>query len=209
MKDPYEVLGVSRTASDQEIKKAYHNLVKKYHPDNYTDNPLADLASEKMKDINEAYDTITKARSESQYSYSGTAAGSGSGGSYQYGSSAGGSSYSGSTRYGPVRDYINANRLQDAEAMLDAASDRTAEWYYLKGEIAYRRGWLDEARQNYETACTMMPGNLEYRRAMQTVRGTYTPYRSVNYGNDDMGDACNLCSMLMCMNCLCGGCGRR
>ena len=62
MKDPYEVLGVSRTASDSEIKAAYRELVKKYHPDNYVNNPLADLASEKMKEINEAYDAITKAR---------------------------------------------------------------------------------------------------------------------------------------------------
>ena len=63
MKDPYEVLGVSRNASDSEIKTAYRELVKKYHPDNYANNPLADLASEKMKEINEAYDAVTKARS--------------------------------------------------------------------------------------------------------------------------------------------------
>ena len=80
MTDPYSVLGVSNTASDEEIKKAYRELVRKYHPDNYHDNPLADLAQEKMKEINEAYDTITKARS------------SGGGG---YSSSSGGSSYSG------------------------------------------------------------------------------------------------------------------
>ena len=63
MKDPYEVLGVSPGASEEEIKKAYRDLARKYHPDNYQNNPLADLAQEKMKDINEAYDALTKKRS--------------------------------------------------------------------------------------------------------------------------------------------------
>lgn len=62
MTDPYVVLGVSRTASDEEIKKKYRELARKYHPDNYANNPLADLAQEKMKQINEAYDAITKER---------------------------------------------------------------------------------------------------------------------------------------------------
>ena len=62
MRDPYEVLGVPPTASDDEVKRAYRDLARKYHPDNYVDNPLADLAQEKMKDINEAYDTITRNR---------------------------------------------------------------------------------------------------------------------------------------------------
>ena len=60
MRDPYTVLGVSSNASDQEIKKAYRELARKYHPDNYVDNPLADLAEEKMKEINAAYEQITK-----------------------------------------------------------------------------------------------------------------------------------------------------
>ena len=63
MNDPYSVLGVSPDASDEEIKRAYRELARKYHPDNYQNNPLADLAEEKMKAINEAYDAITKQRS--------------------------------------------------------------------------------------------------------------------------------------------------
>ena len=59
MRDPYSVLGVSQSASDEEVKKAYRELARKYHPDNYQNNPLADLAEEKMKEINQAYDTIT------------------------------------------------------------------------------------------------------------------------------------------------------
>lgn len=62
MSDPYKVLGVSPNATDDEIKTAYRELAKKYHPDNYAESPLADLASEKMKEINEAYDTIMNDR---------------------------------------------------------------------------------------------------------------------------------------------------
>ena len=78
MRDPYSVLGVSQNASDEEVKKAYRELARKYHPDNYQNNPLADLAEEKMKEINEAYDVITKQRSGGYSSPSG-----GYGGGYQ------------------------------------------------------------------------------------------------------------------------------
>ena len=200
MKDPYEVLGVARTASDSEIKTAYRELVKKYHPDNYANNPLADLASEKMKEINEAYDSITRARGQGggqQQSY-------GSGAAYQsYGS---GRSSNSNGSYAQVRSCINANRLDEAESLLNTAVNRDAEWYYLKGTIAYRRGWLDEARQNYQTACAMVPGNFEYQNALRTVQGGYTPYRQTNYQRSDMDTACDICNALLCLNCLCGGC---
>ena len=62
MSDPYQVLGVDRNADDDEIKKAYHDLARKYHPDKYRDSDLADLAEEKMKEINDAYDRIRKER---------------------------------------------------------------------------------------------------------------------------------------------------
>ena len=199
MKDPYEVLGVSRTASDSEIKSAYRELVKKYHPDNYANNPLADLASEKMKEINEAYDAITKSRGSGSGGYQ-----SSQSGGYQSSGSYGGS-YAGSN-YAQVRSYINANQLDAAESLLNTAANRDAEWYYLKGQIAYRRGWLDEARQNYQTACAMVPGNYEYQNALRTVQGGYTPYRQTNYQNNGMDTACDICNALLCLNCLCGGC---
>ena len=81
--DPYKVLGISSDATDAEVKKAYRALAKKYHPDNYVNNPLADLAAEKMKQINEAYDEIQKQRA------AGLSSGSSAGG-------AGGASYGGS-----------------------------------------------------------------------------------------------------------------
>ena len=202
MKDPYEVLGVSRAASENEIKTAYRDLVKKYHPDNYANNPLADLASEKMKEINEAYDAIARARASSSAYQSGGSYQGGGSHSYNYGYQSGGAS----NPYAQVRSYINANQLDAADSMLNTAPTRDGEWYFLKGTIAYRRGWLDEARQHYQTACAMVPTNYEYQNALRTVQGGYTPYRQTNYQRSDMDEACNLCNALLCLNCLCGGC---
>lgn len=188
MKDPYEVLGVPHGASEEEIKKAYRDLARKYHPDNYTNNPLADLAQEKMKEINEAYDTLTKGGSSGSSSSS-------------YDSS---SSYGGSL--GEVRRLIQLSNLDAAEAKLNGISNHNAEWYYLRGVIAQRRGWMDEAAQNFRIAASMDPGNYEYRRAAGTAgNGGYT-YRQTQYDNNGSDDLCNLCSTLMCLNCLCNGC---
>ena len=107
MRDPYQVLGVPSTATDEEVKKAYRDLARKYHPDNYHDNPLADLAQERMKEINEAYEAVQsqrKAQRSGGYSASGAGYGTGYGG-YQ---SAYQGSYQGSSRYQRVRMAIAA-----------------------------------------------------------------------------------------------------
>ncbi len=193
MKDPYEVLGVPHGASEEEIKKAYRDLARKYHPDNYANNPLADLAQEKMKEINEAYDTLMKGgpvpNSSSSSSYSSGSSGS-SGGAF-----------------GQVRELIRQGRIDMAESMLDGIATHNAEWYYLRGVIAQRRGWMDEAAQNFRIAVNMDPQNYEYRNAANAASGAgaYT-YRQQEYGNSQSDDLCNLCGSLMCLNCLCDCC---
>ena len=196
MNDPYSVLGVSPSASDEEVKRAYRDLARKYHPDNYHDNPLADLASEKMKEINEAYDAITKGREQGSYGYGGSA--------YQtqqtYGSQR---QYAGS-QYGQIRSLINANALGQAEAMLNAIPNHDAEWYFLMGSVYWRRGWMDQAGQFYRTAATMDPTNAEYRQAVQYMNQGGQAYRPAGgMGMMSNDAACNLCQNLIIADCCC------
>ena len=189
MNDPYSVLGVSSNASDEEIKKAYRELARKYHPDNYQDNPLADLAEEKMKAINEAYEAIQKMRGSSQ--------GGGPSGGYQSRTTYSGQSQDPS--FARVRMLINSGNLAQAEAALDEMSNHSAEWYFLRGAVAYRKGWLDEAMQNYQIACQMEPNNMEYRQALAMMQrgGGFGPYGSAGM---DMSDCC---TTYLCLRCLC------
>ena len=197
MRDPYEVLGVSPSASDEEVKKAYRDLARKYHPDNYVDNPLADLAQEKMKEINEAYDAITNGQTASSNSSS-----YGRSGGYSYGYSGyGNQSSSQNATYARIRQNINLGNIVVAEEQLNAISTRDAEWYFLSGSIAYRKGWMDEAQRNYQIACQMAPGNLEYQQALRVVSGGANPYRR-QYAQGG-SDGCDMCTTLLCADCCC------
>ena len=204
MTDPYEVLNVPNTATDEEIKKAYRELARKYHPDNYHDNPLADLAQEKMKEINAAYDAIQRERSGRGQAY-GPAAGSYQSQAY------GGSQYqqrTGGAVFYQVRMAINRNDLGMAEQLLSRIEDHNGEWNYLMGTICYRRGWVDEARRYYQTACQMDPGSAEYRQALNFVENNQDGYRPEGY--DVFSTGCgrgNICSQLACLYLCCMGSG--
>ncbi len=202
MNDPYSVLGVSPQASDDEVKKAYRDLARKYHPDNYHDNPLADLASEKMKEINEAYDTITKGREQGS-AYTGYSGGSAyQSQSYQQSYSSGYSA-GGSASYAQIRSLINANNLAQAEAMLNRIPNHDAEWNYLMGSIYWRKGWMDEAGRYFRTAAMMEPTNAEYRNAVQYMNHGGQAYRPAGTGNMTQTDMCTVCNSLICADCCC------
>ena len=130
MNDPYQILNIPPTATDEEVKRAYRDLARKYHPDNYHDNPLADLAQEKMKEINEAYDQIQKQRKAS------SAAAQGYGGA-SYGGY-GGSAYGGGLQQ--VRLAIRRGDISLAERLLVAVGNHDAEWNFLMGVVCSRRG---------------------------------------------------------------------
>lgn len=196
MRDPYSVLGVSRTATDDEIKKAYRALVRKYHPDNYAGSATAEAAEERMKEINEAYDAVQKERSG--------AFGGSSGSSYTYNTS-------GSTSFLEVRRLIHEGRYSDAELIIDStpANDRGAEWNYLKGCLLVQRGLYYDAIKYIEIACYLDPANPEYKEAKNRMRnraqGYGSEYTTVRGANNC--DCCDLCTALLCADTCCDCCG--
>lgn len=198
MTDPYKILGVSPSDSDEDIKKAYRKLAVKYHPDNNIDNPLADLAEEKMKEINKAYDQIQQERS-----------GKGRHTSYDYGSSDGYRTSSTSTAFAEVRTCINNSDISRAWELLNntPAGERNAEWNFLMGCVCLRRQNFFDAQKYINNACYMDPSNAEYRNMKNNLdrSGAYgrNPYNTTNTGDCDM---CDVCNTLICLNCLCGGC---
>ncbi|MDE7219783.1 MAG: J domain-containing protein [Oscillospiraceae bacterium] len=201
MTDPYEVLNIPSTATDEEVKKAYRDLARKYHPDNYHDNPLADLAQEKMKEINAAYDAIQKERSGRGSASSGGYAQQSYGG-YQYQQRT-----AGDPAFLQVRMAINRNDLGMAEQLLDRMGDHNGEWNFLKGTICYRRGWVDEARRYYETACQIDPGSAEFQQALHFVENNRAGYRPEGYETFSTGcGGDNLCGRLACFYLSCNLC---
>ena len=204
MNDPYQILNIPPTATDEEVKRAYRDLARKYHPDNYHDNPLADLAQEKMKEINEAYDQIQKQRKASSaasqsYSY-------GYGGDSGYGNSAYGGYGAGALNQ--VRMAINRGDISLAERLLSGVSDHNAEWNFLMGVVCSRRGWMDEAKRYLETAVQMDPNKSEYRSALAALTGAgYRPegFRSFHTGSFDENACMRCCAAWSCCTLFSGG----
>lgn len=200
--NPYQVLGVAETASDVEIKNAYRELAKKYHPDNYAQSPLADLAEEKMKEINEAYDMICDMRKNPNANRS----------AYSSNSNAYQNSQYTHTTYPDVRRLIREGRLDDAMQILNGVSGqgRNAEWYFLMGMVFSRKGWSEQAYSYFQTACRMEPENMEFRSALNNMnaRRNYNPsgYNTVNSAGCSM---CDICTGIMCANCCCDCLGGR
>ena len=209
-KNPYDVLGVSPNASDDEIKRAYRDLTRKYHPDANVINPLADLAEEKFKEVQEAYDTIMRERASG--GTGGQSSGSGSysyGGSSSYGSSGGTyDNMQADPRLQAAANYINSRRYREALNTLDQVPERSALWYYLSGCANAGIGNNILARDHAAQAVNMEPNNMQYRQLLNQLDFSSRRYQGSPYGGGygPGGSSCgtgNMCCDLWIADQLC------
>lgn len=199
--DPYQVLGVSRDASDEEIKRAYRRLAKQYHPDR---NPGDQEAARKMQQVNAAYEQIKNPEKANP-------SGSGYGG-YGYGpfGGYGNQSYasgdSGDQYQQAAWQYIRFRRYAEALNTLNNAAERNARWYYLSALANQGLGNQVTALEHMRRAVSMEPDNYEYLAALERMEHGGTTYQQTagNFRGFTMrNDPCTSFMLCWCMNILC------
>lgn len=195
MNNPFQVLGVSPNATDDQIREAYRYQARQCQQ-NIESGVDVYASQQRMRDLDTAYDEIIMTRS-------------GGGPASQYSASQSYTGYSSASDYSDIRYKIREGRLDDAQTILDGVPERNrnAEWYFLKGCIQQRRGWLEEATGNYAAACRLDPNNSEYKAAYDSVQssrsGGYRQERQPSGNSGSSCSACDICSGLMCADCCC------
>lgn len=217
MKDPYQVLGVSPGASDEEIKKAYRNLSRRYHPDANINNPNRAQAEERFKEVQQAYDQIMREKQQGFGGAYGQGGYGGNGGFGNYGGFGGGRGYyqssSDSPRLSAAANYIANRHYAEALNVLNDIpfGERRARWYYYSAIANQGSGNNIVAKEHAERAVEMEPSNMEYRQFAQHLEYGGTWYRSMgsNYDRPYAG-AGNWCLSMLLLNmfCNCCCCGR-
>lgn len=231
MTDPYQVLGVTRGASDEEIKKAYRTLSRKYHPDANVNNPNKEQAEERFKQVQQAYDQIMKEKQQGPSGnyggfsgYGGQGASNPGGGYSQQGpfGGFGGTYYYGSNNTNSQRresspkmqaalNYLRNQCYTEALNVLGEIpfSERTGRWYYYSAVANEGAGNTATALEHIRRALDLEPSNMEYRQFQQHLEygGTWYTNMGSSYDRPYSGYS-NFCMSLLCMQALCTCCCR-
>lgn len=190
--DAYNILGVKRNATLEEINAAFKALAEKYSEDKYIGSPLSDLAAKKRKEIENAYDEIIKSRAAEKNN------------SENHGTSSGTYSYTNTNpEYREIRNLIDNGDIHSAEQRLRAFTQRDAEWFYLNGLTALRKGMYNEAFHSFKTAVNKEPTNAEYKAAYMRMQQQASGYRQTGGASADAAQCCNCCNTLICADCCC------
>lgn len=203
MTDPYEVLGISPSASNDEVKKAYRELSRKYHPDSYVDNPLSDLAEEKFKEVQDAYKQIMDRR-ENGYGGGYSSSQDYSGNSQNYQQGYGQSPYEESQEMRQIYSMLMMRRFREALNELSRIPDRGARWHYYNA-IAYAGvGNMITAVGHAKQAVAMEPMNAEYSQYLRQLQSNTQTYQNRGGGvNGSDNDMCDMCCKLWVADSLC------
>lgn len=213
MMDPYQVLGVSRNASDEEIKKAYRALSRRYHPDANVNNPNKAQAEEKFKQVQQAYDQIMKEKQQGTSDY-GSAYGNGYGG---FGSGFGGyygnqnSSYrEESSKLQAAANYIQNRYYREALNVLNDIpfSERQGRWYYYSAVANQGIGNTATALEHIRRAVELEPSNVQYRQFQEHLEYGGTWYTSMGSGYERPYSGGDWCMRMLLLNLFCNCCCR-
>ena len=201
--NPYDLLGVAPTATDDEIKKAYRALSRKYHPDANVGKPGEKEAEEKFKQIQQAYTQIMKEREQGYQGYGQQGYGYGY---YQSGQTAGGDSDT--VEMQAAANFINSGRYKEAINVLDGIGNRNAQWYYLSALANAGMGNNIHAQEMARQALNMEPNNVHYQMLWQQLQSGRQWYGNMagGYGRQTIQVDNFCCQMLAMYMCCCGCC---